>query len=822
MKITVNNSRIVRCLVAVPLLAAVLSVTSCTQDELVVNTNTETGEEAMINLSWSVAGMNAGDALTTEAMSTVSTTAGTRLVPDDLKENGAHDDINPVVHNMWIIQFDGNTPSSKMMGVPRFLDSDELTTPGYASIYLIQKSTPCYTLFVANIREGALYKWNLVKEAPFSDVITRVKTIKNDDTGCYEDFTNWNTLLMSAVTNSTIVSGTALVPKFTRNVAKVTLNLKLSKQDMEIVSVRLRNVSNRIVYADAALSLNGVLPTTVYPLDVALTDYPAITKTSATGTLPTYSQTESYSWYIPRNQQDIVSKSTNATTKTYYAPVNATYFEIVAIRKDGTNISATSIFRVYPGADMISDFNLTSNSHYTVGLDVVDIGNDSDSRVEKIENIDYAGNNTHGASSNSFILNPAPKTSGMTRKYTIPISQVNRFWGGTTAGYGNKTDNVIKSSDKWKVELIWSDLAGLFGSSGITLGDNGLGVGVGLGADNVGGQVSYFTLNVPAGLAAGNFVLGIKKVDDYGNNKDNLWSWHFWVTDYNPNSFDLSKISAGTYTYPVSGGQVERYAPLTAGAVTDVWTGTGVYANRVMMDRNLGAVETFFSEAPARNKRGTLHYQFGRKDPFSTVYATGSFNQTAGPTTIATTVLNPDRFYTSDNNWCNEANVNTPTNYLWNDPIAAVNTYSSSKSIYDPCPPGWMVPVNNTWVDFGRTPTNTMNDTYFINVQNFKRDLGWSYGRGIGSENNPIGGLRYWPGSSATAPVAGKIWYPATGDRDNENGNPYNLSENGYYWSATTVQGGTDSRSLNFYSGTIYTGSPSERALGFAVRCVAE
>lgn len=816
MKITVNGSRRIKGTIAVPLLATLLLAMSCTQEELGANPNAvaPAGEEIMVDLNWSVAGMNAGDELTTAALAAVTTTSDTRVIPDNMNQGEAYDDNNPMIHNMWIIQFDDRTPSAKMIGAPRFLDSDDLpslgTYPLTVSIPLIQRSTECYTLFVANIREGNQYRWDLTPTSTFADVIGKVKTIR-DDSGSYEDFSEGNTLLMSAVTNSKVEFGTSLEPVFTRNVAKVTLQLKVSNPAVEITSVRLRKVSNRIAYGNAAIAFNGVGSTTVYPVDVALIDYPAITSSSTDAALPTHlNPTETYSWYIPRNQQGAATQSLTAETKTYYAPANATYFEIVAIKKNGSDVIATSVFRVYPGANMENDFNLTANSHYTVALDVVDIGNDTDSRVQTFKNIDYTGSNTRGASSNSFILNPAPTSSGMTRTYRIPISQVNRFWGGTTEGYGNNPANVIIDSDSWKVELIWSDLAGLFGSSGITLADNGLGVGVGKGPDD------YFTLNVPAGLPAGNFVLGIKRS---GGDKI-LWSWHFWVTDYNPDSFNFSKISTNTYTYTVPGGQVERYAPPASG--TNVWTGTGVNAQKVMMDRNLGAVENFFNKQPANSNRGILHYQFGRKDPFPTVSVTTVENKVvgdassagSGPVTIAETVSVPWSFYTiSSGNWCNEVTSNT---YLWNDPDAPANS-NSAKSIYDPCPLGWKVPVNNTWNDFSRSTT----ENGFINTQNYLRDLAWSNGRGIGSAAEIINGLRYWPGSTATAPVEGTIWYPAMGFHDFSTASLSSAGSSGYYWSDTANSDG-NSRSFVFNNNVVYTNSNYNRAYGFAVRCVAE
>ena len=806
--------------------AVALGASSCVKEDV---GGTPTGaplEKVNVTLQWSVSDMNAGDDATREAMAAeaaggtakaatgVTGAGATRVIPPDMDQGGAFDDDNPIVQNMWVLQFDGNTPQSKFIGAT-FLASTDLAVsnpnlgnyPHTVTASLIKRSSPAYTVFVANVSQGASFTWGFSLESTFADVISVVKTI-TDDNGAWENISPVKTLMMSGITNTTVDVATPLTFDFTRNVARVTLNLSIDNPDITVSSVRLRNVSNRIIYAAAAVGdIMSITPQTVFPVNAILIDYPAIT----TG-MPTNGTPAKFSWYLPRNQEG-TSMSTSAKEKTRYAPMNAVYLEILATK--GGARPTTGVIRVYPGADEISDYNLLPNSRYTINLTISDIGNDPiDSRVQALSNVvDY----TWAKTSNSFILNPLPATTvggGAARTFNIPISQVNRYWGGTAEGYGNNPANVIGAADAWTVSLIWSDLAGQF--------DNAVAVNataVSLTKNTGIGPGDFFTLSVPAGRPAGNFLIGIKK----GGAGNWLWSWHFWITDYQPDTFNKARITDGTYTYAVPGGQVERYGSPASG--NNLWSPgpMGVYAQSVMMDRSLGAVENYFTTQPANANRGNLHYQWGRKDPFpaSALAAGGAVTAiTNGDATtaipISTSVINPTLFYVTvagvANDW---TNVDGTGVFLWHDPNAPMT--GTGKSIYDPCPPGWQMPLNGTWNDFNRTDAFTGG---YINTQNDGRGLGWANGRGIGT-GAAVNGLRYWPGATLTDPVAGRIWFPATGNRSYSSGALGSVGSSGYYWSATPYSA-TSGYYLAFYSGAVYPSYYYSRSSGFVARCVAE
>lgn len=159
-----------------------------------------------------------------------------------------------------------------------------------------------------------------------------------------------------------------------------------------------------------------------------------------------------------------------------------------------------------------------------------------------------------------------------------------------------------------------------------------------------------WTLVVKTGSVEGNAVVGITSAGHI------RWSWHIWVTK------DKATIEAGIGT------------------------------NARWMDRNLGATANTtigpsgYSNEQWEKARG-LAYQWGRKDPFPVkryYYKGGSVstvfndqnNESSTVTTIDAAIKNPVVF----------------SNTGWTPPNGAATWTSSTKTVYDPCPPGWKVP----------------------------------------------------------------------------------------------------------------------------------
>ena len=281
-----------------------------------------------------------------------------------------------------------------------------------------------------------------------------------------------------------------------------------------------------------------------------------------------------------------------------------------------------------------------------------------------------------GGVSNSYILNPDNKKE---TDFIIPIAtRINTYWGEF---YENILANKIVPDNQLTAEILWTD----FEEKGLK---------VSLVQNPMSLNKMGFTANVIPGLE-GNAVVAIKKEGVI------LWSWHLWITDYNPDAIadvieDANTATTDQYVYTVTGqtGAVHRYADGVGGdninGVTKPWAGD--YAAKFIMDRNLGAVST--ATVPDYGK-GNLYYQFGRKDPFTKGQCTS-----ATEASMKDAIQHPNVFYAS-NDVAMDWNTDTKyhgSNIPWNDKDKIDRL--TEKSIFDPSPLGWKLPLNGTFSDF--------------------------------------------------------------------------------------------------------------------------
>ena len=267
------------------------------------------------------------------------------------------------------------------------------------------------------------------------------------------------------------------------------------------------------------------------------------------------------------------------------------------------------------------------------------------------------------------------------------------------------------------------------------------------------GNYAYFS--TPDNLKNGNALIAAH--DASGKV---LWSWHIWVcSGYNPQTTS------------------QRYK-----SKTEVW-----------MDRNLGALSA---------DRGSdfcygLLYQWGRKDPFvgfvssatnGVMATTGTFSTAEYAENVGTvdfTIANPTTFITSPN---------TPKD--WHYGGRDNSLWVEDKTIYDPCPAGWRIPMGG--------PDGMWDDL---------EDPGYLAPDKIGY------------GAVISLSGSGNAWYPATG-YINVSGQPTMNRQYGSYWSCKT-----NSQYASILEIYLVDGYQADvngicggkvRAEGRSVRCVAE
>ena len=270
----------------------------------------------------------------------------------------------------------------------------------------------------------------------------------------------------------------------------------------------------------------------------------------------------------------------------------------------------------------------------------------------------------------------------------------------------------------------------------------------------------------------GNANIAVKDAD--GNI---LWSWHIWCVGYDA-SMDVSVTNHEGETM-------------------------------TLMGMNLGA-----TSADHDKDAFGLYYQWGRKDPFISVdydnptsytatydingnTVAWSNNGTSMGESIEYAVNNPTTFILGDinnsySNWTTSQN-----DYLWGDPLGTSNETGHTKTIYDPCPPGYTVPDKDAFTGF--TSTGEINFSWNeINVE--------------GEFNE---GLYFITDGSTVS------FFPAAGYRVDFYDQMSSFTQSGCYWTASPDNRDAGSASsLYFNAYNVNPASWDSRANAFSVRCM--
>ena len=268
----------------------------------------------------------------------------------------------------------------------------------------------------------------------------------------------------------------------------------------------------------------------------------------------------------------------------------------------------------------------------------------------------------------------------------------------------------------------------------------------------------FITFSTPSTLKPGNALIAALDAND-----EVLWSWHIWI--------------------PAT--------PITEAVEAN-------YSVKPAMSRNLGAlVDTPAALDPVATVESFgLLYQWGRKDPFpglGVVNGTGAIT-VAGtemtskvrPMTVEEAIKNPTVYVIKDDSskdWLPE--VTDAVGKLWGE---------TEKSVYDPCPVGYMLPQRNTSCGFWDSGTKLSDRDYFtLDADNCCYTVG-----------------------SMVFPLAGYIDEGGEGQKK--------AGTRTVVWSARWDSGTVNGYGMYGYidDGTKFVRSGQVRTRGGSVRCVAE
>lgn len=511
-----------------------------------------------------------------------------------------------------------------------------------------------------------------------------------------------------------ISAGSVIQIPMKRNMAKIVLNLdNAADSGIKIDKMQVFNISRYVEPFGGITNRDGG----IYPNE----DMGAYRYFNSEETSVSIGQGDSgqWVWYVPRNRQG-QTNSLSSKEKNYYAPSDATYIKLW-----GTNMTSGQpvVYTLYPGANMVNDHNIDPGKRYTLNIKFSKMGDPLvDGRVENYELIDLKGEKS---STNSFIINPPAPDFDARRIYRIYPVRAIEYWGRDGYDY-TPAYNIGSIAEgyqaEWKLYIAWADIQNLVRRMPANPADmlpNMIYYSV---DDNAKGVETYFDIHVPAGVPIGNFGLAMYiDVDDSGDRGTNepcVWSWHFWVTHYNP---DVQVVIPDDqkHFFKVPNGEVHRYDGPN-------WEEGGMYSNAVIMDRSIGcANEDHMTSYNHNNQTPTnrvgLYYQWGRKDPFSLAGCYGEdgvrgyFQYVAQKVEIAEGIYNPTNRY-SGGSFTTQYTLSAPYE-LWFDPkimgTVAQLSVETRKSIFDPCPRGWQVPTSLVWKDVDMTDElDNLNDLY--------------------------------------------------------------------------------------------------------------
>ena len=571
--------------VIMTLLSLVLISTGCEDKIDSPAVNPLEGKTVEVTLNLGIADEEDGAGATASPTSKASSNSGSALevVPVSDVRTKSGTDIPDQFYNLEIIQY--SSTGSK-------LTNQNLTaTTGTTFIASLQVANNCKLLLIArgssNYFSGLSGKTTLDDVRSTTDIIVKAKTssingIATDATGSalanmpyYLLLEDVNIIYEDDRYKIQSPQGKDVRLLLKRLAAKVRLDWILNS-NMITNNYKLKEVKLCQVPAHYRL-----IPRTeetkwgnVYPSSVA--EFVDVYR--LTGTELDNANSAKTVW-IPANARGISSYSNSPyyRNKTNANPA-ATYAEFVV---DNSEKKERLYYRVYLGGNETDDFNLLENTnyHWTVNINKADYVNDP--RIQLLDQTPVKSTNEQ-PTSNCFMMLPGTNICFNPYKHEAGVNG----WNTELT-----TDGSIKDGKEIKkVKILWQNKdAGTSGElvMGYPISESDHSNLVKLTNGDI-AKDARIHLKVPV-TNGGNALIAAYGTDD----KIALWSWHIWVSDYVPAL--LGSFTAGDATSRTKA--IEAAQNTTRGGIVHTYQGaswtqeSGAFYKKVIMDRNLGAIE---------------------------------------------------------------------------------------------------------------------------------------------------------------------------------------------------------------------------------------
>lgn len=660
---------------------ALLAFVSCTKENFADNSGpAEVGELTEVTFSMKTASIQ----VVGMPMNSDGSASGTvtRTVDEPTK-------LEKQVDNVWVFQFDN---AGNQVAAPTYYTvkmGDTAPEPISLMLHACQQSK---VFVVANTNDE---KWGNGKDALTLDELQKVALEFDSEAAVYGGGEEFYNLPMVAQETVDIVAGTPNDFTITLKslLAKVHFWYESQEPALQVTEVRLSNIPNRVTLGDALSQTTASGPSDITVMKSGA--YPAIVAPEAKKT---------YTWYIPQNQQGIVEENKEPKLKNNYAPANAFY---ISMYVDSSADGGSYIYTVYPGGNTWNDFNVRSSYYYKVNVTFRSAA--TDDRVMAVP-------------ANCFVMHTGSSI------IFDPYTRTEQGGGWDYSKYVKKGDEMLGID---RVDILWQ---------------TGDGTNFAIGKNTGTSRLVYIEndkVHVTAGNAEGNAVIA-----GYNKAGDIVWSWHIWVNNSSP-------------------AQLSKAIPYT----TYAWDETGIHTDKPrvkgksVMSCNLGALADEPGDDP--QKTYGLWYQWGRKDPFPSgkeAYHMDVYDYTneyiidtydaQGQKILMTDPYLKDELFrilaTDNTRGTIEYVLKHPTHFLrdetsdkinqddwywghedrlWGgEPFLMAKKYkvdlgdgvehyisdngAKEKSLFDPCPAGWMLPPSDMWLGFTKTGVNVEDPTY--------------------------------------------------------------------------------------------------------------